>query len=1175
MDFDSQFEQLTGNKPLPWQRRLFEKMVQGVDQVPQQCMLPTGLGKTSVIAIWLLALAKQAELDPRMLTLPRRMVYVVNRRTVVDQATSEAEMLRKNLSEKPGLKSVRESLASLCSQEATRDEPLAISTLRGQFADNGEWTIDPARPAIVVGTVDMIGSRLLFSGYRSSFRRRPLHAAYLGQDVLLVHDEAHLEEPFQRLLESISIEQTTGRINDLKLNLPFRVMALSATQRTSNENDAGSFFELDEDDFQHPTVKERLSAEKTMMFHPAEKEGDIIKEIKQLAQREVFQNRAVLVYLQSVGNILKVREELEKLKFDVAVLTGTIRGKEREDLMQSNPVVQRFLPQRPETAKPGTVFLLSTSAGEVGVNISADHLICDLTPFDSMAQRFGRVNRFGHSPAEIHVVHPSTFATEDKLRGNYEIARERTLALLKSLRPLGAEAVSASPEDLSTLKNVDPDRVREAFTPTPQMVETTDILLDAWSLTSITDTLPGRPPVERWLHGIAEWEPPQTQVAWRVDVELPQDVLKENRVEPKDLLDDYPLKPIELLTDSTKRVNDALKLLAEKNPEAPVWLIENERQIDVMTMSEITSKGFKIERLNDATVILSPLVGGLNSQHMLDGNARTSSSTSNDRFETAIKLGLDVSDEWYVESNQQRKRALKPLAGQWKLKRTIWLNDDDSSSNEDPAAAQKSSGWYWYVVMKEDEDARSPVEQQLDEHLALAEKYAQSLVKTIGLEQSLQTAVTLAAKYHDLGKNRALWQRSIGNTFFREGVVLAKSGHTKPLRLTTAYRHEFGSLHDIRAQEDFQALDEDSRELVLHLIAAHHGRARPHFPADAKKDRDEAYDPLYTSAENAELASQVPSRFARLQRRYGRWGLAYLESLVRSADILASQASLKNSLQGVQITQPRPTIVPTLRKPEADIRIDVDVTNPGQFFACCGLLELADRRWLGAEGWFEEGEFCVACGGTLKTLIEALTASSFRGIDSGNATSSPIQIEAPFDLLLNWWHDQLSGGREMKVWAGTMEGLRIARAMQSTMAQSKFHNSGLLNVGTIAYDAENPLKKVEPFYFDARRGPNAHNRDVGFSANTLSLTSTAHPAVELLCLIGLQRVTPARGEATRLYRYATWSAPIAAMLATSATSDLLRIPVERSYQFENWYRTGQKKHKAFLPSIPLASRGAT
>ena len=70
--------------------------------------------------------------------------------------------------------------------------------------------------------------------------------------------------------------------------------------------------------------------------------------------------------------------------------------------------------------------------------------------------------------------------------------------------------------------------------------------------------------------------------------------------------------------------------------------------------------------------------------------------------------------------------------------------------------------------------------------------------------------------------------------------------------------------------------------MVLHLIAAHHGRARPHFPAD------EAFDPDQPSALTDSVAREVPRRFARLQRKYGRWGLAYLESLLRAADWAAS-----------------------------------------------------------------------------------------------------------------------------------------------------------------------------------------------------------------------------------------------------------------------------------------------
>ena len=74
------------------------------------------------------------------------------------------------------------------------------------------------------------------------------------------------------------------------------------------------------------------------------------------------------------------------------------------------------------------------------------------------------------------------------------------------------------------------------------------------------------------------------------------------------------------------------------------------------------------------------------------------------------------------------------------------------------------------------------------------------------------------------------------------------------------------------------------KDLVLHLIAAHHGRGRPHFTSD------EAFDPDAQSTVLDAFAIEVPRRFARLQRTYGRWGLAYLESLLRAADWAASAA---------------------------------------------------------------------------------------------------------------------------------------------------------------------------------------------------------------------------------------------------------------------------------------------
>jgi CRISPR-associated endonuclease/helicase Cas3 len=82
------------------------------------------------------------------------------------------------------------------------------------------------------------------------------------------------------------------------------------------------------------------------------------------------------------------------------------------------------------------------------------------------------------------------------------------------------------------------------------------------------------------------------------------------------------------------------------------------------------------------------------------------------------------------------------------------------------------------------------------------------------------------------------------------------------------------------------------------VIAAHHGRARPFFP------EAEAFDPERPAREVAAVVQEVPRRFGRLQRRYGRWGLAWLESLMRAADAMASRpessAAPTNSRKGLQ-----------------------------------------------------------------------------------------------------------------------------------------------------------------------------------------------------------------------------------------------------------------------------------
>jgi len=258
--------------------------------------------------------------------------------------------------------------------------------------------------------------------------------------------------------------------------------------------------------------------------------------------------------------------------------------------------------------------------------------------------------------------------------------------------------------------------------------------------------------------------------------------------------------------------------------------------------------------------------------------------------------------------------------------------------------------------------------------------------------------------------------------------------------------------------------------------------------------------------------------------------------------------------------------------PKPTITVNVDLTNPGQFFACCGLLELADRLWPGAQGWFDCGApaFYITCDGALPVLVDSIANADLSPTDPADPYSSPLVIAKPFrPLSIDWWKTDQTGAKDLKVWAGTMESFGIAYAMQQALKNTRFHGPDLFNAGMVVTNPHDLKKKKEPYYFDARRAPNAHSRDIGFSPNDLSLTSIAHPAVELLCLIGLQVARPASTSQMRTYNYFTWSVPLPSNLLLAASTGNLALPDRRGYRFENWFRTGQKKHKAFRSAIPL------
>ncbi len=267
-----------GFAPMAWQARLYDEHF-AAGALPSAVDVPTGLGKTAVMAIWLIARAHGAP-------LPRRLVYVVDRRVVVDQATAEAEKLRAALE----AEDKAAHLKTLLGLQRT----LPISTLRGAHLDNREWLEDPAAPAIIVGTVDMIGSRLLFEGYGVSRKMRPYHAGLLGADTLVVLDEAHLVPPFQHLLHAIEHEAPAWASEDARARVPrFRLLSLSATQREAPQSSAPFRLEARDRD---AIASKRLNARKTLRF--VDMEGDPNKQLAESAWKLATGNgpRRVVVF---------------------------------------------------------------------------------------------------------------------------------------------------------------------------------------------------------------------------------------------------------------------------------------------------------------------------------------------------------------------------------------------------------------------------------------------------------------------------------------------------------------------------------------------------------------------------------------------------------------------------------------------------------------------------------------------------------------------------------------------------------------------------------------------------------------------------------------------------------------------------------------------------------------
>ena len=199
----------------------------------------------------------------------------------------------------------------------------------------------------------------------------------------------------------------------------------------------------------------------------------------------------------------------------------------------------------------------------------------------------------------------------------------------------------------------------------------------------------------------------------------------------------------------------------------------------------------------------------------------------------------------------------------------------------------------------------APAPAYLDEHLVAVGELAAGFASNVGLRDDLVEDLRLAGDLHDLGKHDPRFQRWLSDGLPAAGRPLAKSAwpswqaeRVRAARDLAGYpaggRHELLSLALAQsAQLLAQASDPD---LVAHLVASHHGFARPFAPAVVDKYpetvvADHGGTRLCASSETglAAAGSGLAARFVTLLDRYGEVGLAWLEAMFRLADHRRSQ----------------------------------------------------------------------------------------------------------------------------------------------------------------------------------------------------------------------------------------------------------------------------------------------
>ncbi len=968
-DFETYFAAVHGAPPFPWQARLLRHVVEG--GWPRVLDLPTGSGKTAALDIALFHLALEAASEQRR--APTRIVLVVDRRTVVDQASERAERIANALegSSASVLARMRARLSSLSGGDRIGPgQPLAVTALRGGIARDDGWARSPVQPLIALSTVDQVGSRLLFRGYCVSRSMRPIHAGLLGSDTLFLLDEVHLAEPFRQTLTQIA-ERYCGWAERA---LPSRwyVVSMSATTGPGG----GERFTLDDHDRSHPVLRKRLDARKVVRLVESRVTGDEASRVHKFAARiaeaaappmdvpgvavGVVVNRVRLAHL-----VFKLIREQYGHNAVIYLLTGRMRPLDRADVERE---VKRRVgagrnPRVPDDGRPTIV--VATQCIEAGADLDFDLLVTECASFDALKQRFGRLNRLGESArcSGVVLVRGDRLTEDDPVYGT---SLATTWAWLKKHADardqidFGIGALASASEVVSGLVAQRPDA--------PLLLPAH---LDTWVQTSPAPD--PDPDVSLWLHGPQGAEP-EVHVVWRADIDETglAAALQAGAEEPiaqhrgraaiEDLLERIEVCPPLTSEAVAVRVSAARGWLAagEADDDADVEGVPGadaaERAVGAPRPALVWRGDESIViagggRLYPGdTLVVPSTYGGLSNKSWAPESLEPVSDIGDRAAHAAGRRVLRLhEDVWRCD--------LGAVPGQPSLDippRPPAVENGDAADLEADLldrwlkdAAQIVSGGWLSEVLRGLTDARRRVLRFHDSHYAIVGRhrsdatteaeissftgvavglrahldgvglFAHEFAERCCLPVDIVRAIELAGRCHDIGKADPRFQRLLhGGNAYRTAVApepLAKSALPSSDRRArvraqersgypSGCRHELMSAALLLRSPGVLGVDgEVDMDLVLHLVASHHGWCRPLAPVAVDADPigvEFSAGGVVLRARSdhglERLDSGVSDRFFLLVRRYGWFGLAWIEAILRLADHRRSEWEQSN-----------------------------------------------------------------------------------------------------------------------------------------------------------------------------------------------------------------------------------------------------------------------------------------